>query len=274
MRPDGGRLQVLARGWSNQSIEDAHQLGRQIAARLAGALASGQIERGRYLYGQRPLPEPILREFANADANPAGVVSRNCYGAVVLNTRDLMFVDIDRDDQPAPGGGLLSSVISLFRQPELIPSQPASKVVAEVQRVAESNHLSARVYKTAAGYRAIITNHRYEPGSSTSEALLNQFSSDPLYIRLCKMQESFRARLSPKPWRCGLSTPPVSFPFTTPQEQAKFQDWQRRYSDAAAKYATCRYLTSIGGVRIDPAFEELIQYHDQETKANSPLPLA
>ena len=274
MQPDGGRVRTLARGWSNQSIEEARQLGRQIASRLASALASGQIQRGRYLYGERPLPEPILREFGNGGDSPAAVVTRNSYGALVLNTRDLMFIDIDRDDEKPPEGGLLSSVMSLFRQPELIPAQPSSRVVAEIQRTAESNRLSLRVYKTAAGYRAVVTSARYEPGSGVSEGLLKQFGSDPLYMRLCKMQDSFRARVSPKPWRCGEDTPPASYPFTTPQEQAAFEDWQRRYSAAAAKYATCRYVSSIGGAHIDPAFQELIQYHDQETRANSSLPLA
>jgi hypothetical protein len=273
MRPDGSRLQVTARGWSNQSIEGARQLGREIAMRLANALAVGEIRQGRYLYGQRPLPEPILREFSNDGASPAAIITRNTYGAVVLNTRELMFVDIDRDDEPA-SGGLFSSVLSLFRQPELIPSKPVSRVVAEIQRVAENNHLSARVYKTAAGYRALVTNAPYQPGSAASESLLKQFGSDPLYIRLCKMQESFRARLSPKPWRLRLRVPPVSFPFSTPQEEAKFRDWETKYSTASVSRATCRYLTTIGASRIDPAFEELVHYHDQETRADSSLPLA
>jgi hypothetical protein len=274
-REDGSRVRVAARGWSNQSIEEARRLGRDLANRLARALASNDFEGKRYLYGERPLPEPILREFGNGGANPAAIVTRNSYGALVLNTRDLMFVDIDRDDETAGGAsGLLSSIKSLFREPELIPAQPPSKVVGEIQRVAEGSRLSARVYKTAAGYRAIITNANYQPGAAQSEALLKQFGSDPLYIRLCKMQESFRARLSPKPWRCGQPEPPVSFPFTSPQQEAQFQEWERKYSSAAGRYSTCRFVTTIGGGRTDPAFEELIHYHDQETRANSSLPLA
>lgn len=272
---DGSRVRVAARGWSNQSIEDARRLGREMASRMASALASDDFQRKRYLYGERPLPEPVVREFGNGGANPAAIVTRNSYGALVLNTRDLMFVDIDRDDQAPAAAGLFSSVMSLFRQPELIPAAPPpSKVVGEIQRVAESNGLSARVYKTAAGYRAIIASARYQPGVVQSEGLLKQFGSDPLYIRLCKMQESFRARLSPKPWRCDQAQPPVTFPFTTPQEESRFQEWERKYSSAAAKYSTCRFVTIVGGGRTDPEFEELIHYHDQETKANSSLPLA
>lgn len=47
-----------------------------------------------------------------------------------------------------------------------------------------------------------------------------------------------------------------------------------RLMTTAARYATCRYLTTFGGDRVAPGFEELIRYHDQETKAGATLPLA
>ncbi len=239
-----GTVSAVARGWSNQSIEDARQVARELAQKVAARLASGAGERKQYLYGDRPLPEPIIRELGDN-----AVVTRNAYGSLVLNSRDLMFVDIDRTDQPAVA-------------------------TAQIQRVAETNALAARVYKTAAGYRALITNERIEAGSPRSEELLRQFGSDPLYVRLCKMQESFRARLSPKPWRCGQRVPPVTFPFVTPQEESQFSQWEARYAPAAARYATCRYLTWIGAGKMDASLEDLVYHHDVETKASSTLPLA
>jgi len=38
-------------------------------------------------------------------------------------------------------------------------------------------------------------------------------------------------------------------------------------------YATCRFLDSTGD-KMEPDFEELIAFHDQETKAKSSMPLA
>ena len=241
--PDG-QVGVTARGWSNESIEDARRVARELAQKVAERVASGPHIKKQYLYGDRPLPEPVIRELADG-----AVVTRNAYGSLVLNTRDLMFVDIDREDQPAVA-------------------------TAQIQRVAETNGLAARVYKTAAGYRALITSERIEAGSPRSETLLQQFGSDPLYVRLCKMQESFRARLSPKPWRCGESVPPVTFPFVTPQEELQFRQWEARYTPAAARFATCKYLTWIGAGRMHPALEELVYQHDVETKASSTLQLA
>ncbi len=101
--------------------------------------------------------------------------------------------------------------------------------------------------------------------------MLQQYDADPLYVRLCRLQQSFRARLTPKPWQCGLRVPPASFPFDTPQQESRFRAWDADYAATAARYATCRYLTTFGG-RIAPAFEELIRFHDQETKAGTTLP--
>ena len=241
----GGRIRVAARGWSDESPQQAAAVARDIAQRVAQRIASGETK-GQYLYGDRPLPEPILREFSSG-GTPRAAITRNMYGALVLNVQDLMMIDIDRQD---------------------------NQVLNNIQRATESNNLASRVYKTAAGHRVLITNTPFAPGTPQSENLLRQFGSDPLYIRLCHMQQSFRARLTPKPWRCGLSVPPVSFPYETPQEEARFREWEAQYQAASASYATCRYLTSFGGIRIAPEFEELVYDHDQESKASTQLPLA
>lgn len=258
-------------------MDAARARAREMAQRIAQRLASSPFDKKQYLYGERPLPEPVLREFRNRGSDPGAVVTRNVYGSLVLNARDLMFVDIDQDDgrgsgQAAPG--LVSGVLSLFGKSAPAPPKPDDPVLGGIQRVAESNRLAARVYKTAAGYRAIITNTRFSPGDARSEALLQQFGSDPLYVRLCRMQQSFRARLTPKPWRCGVGLPPVSFPFDTPQAETRFRAWEAGYTSTAERYATCRYLTTFGGVRFDAGFEELVDYHDRETRASSALPLA
>jgi hypothetical protein len=246
---DGSRIRVVSRGWSDESMEQAAVVARYIAQRVARRIVSGDTKSQQYMYGDRPLPEPILRQFQNG-ARPRAMITRNMYGALVMNAQTLMFVDVDREENRA------------------------HTVSNDVQRVTEANGLAARLYKTAGGYRVLITNVPFEPGSPQSENLLRQFASDPLYVRLCQMQQSFRARLTPKPWRCGLTVPPVSFPYETPGDHAHFSQWEAAYQAKTAGYATCRYLATFGGVRILPEFEDLVYDHDQETKANSQLPLA
>jgi len=205
-------------------------------------------------------------------------VTRNAYGALVLNARHLMFVDIDRDETPAPAAAaadLVSGILSLFGKTAPAPPPGGeSRVVADVRRVTESSGLAARLYKTAAGYRAIVTSGPNDAGGGASDGVLQQYGADPLYIRLCRLQESFRARLTPKPWRCGARVPPASFPFETPAHEARFRAWEAEYAATAARYATCRFLGAFGGTRAAPEFEELIRFHDQETKAGTTLPLA
>src|SRR5437588_4392853 len=106
--PDGERIRVVSRGWSNESIQAALQLARERASTVANFVAAGQTDRKRYPYGDQPLPEPLVHELAGA------VVTRNSYGALVLNAQNLMFVDIDREDPPPAHTveGLISGALS------------------------------------------------------------------------------------------------------------------------------------------------------------------
>jgi hypothetical protein len=261
----GNQIRVTARGWSNDSMEAARALARDIAQRIAQGIVLNSVRSRQYSYGDRPLPEPVLREFQ------AAVVTRNIYGAEVLNTRDLMFVDIDKE-KPQPVAALAAGLRSLFGRSA--PATPDQTEMTAIQGVAERNNLAGRAYRTAGGYRLLITSSAFTPGESRTDNLLRQFNSDPLYIRLCRMQESFRARLTPKPWRCGLRVPPVAFPFETPIQQSRFDAWERSYAVASERFATCRYIASFGSSPVAPGFEELVRFHDEETKAASSLPLA
>jgi hypothetical protein len=265
-----GDVRVTARGWSDDSIESARAKAREIAHRVAQRIAGGFGKTERYPYGDRPLPEPVIREFDGA------AVTRNSYGALVLNADRLMFVDVDgkhaQHAQPASGGGFLSS---LFGKPaQKSETAAADPTVDAIKTVAARHDLSGRLYETAAGYRLMITNRLFPAGSDEVEALLAEFKSDPLYMRLCRMQESFRARLTPKPWRCGFYKPYVQYPFENPKDEAIFRDWQQKYDSKSAPYATCRFMTALGSATVAPEFPELIEYHDQETKAGRGLPLA
>jgi len=142
-----------------------------------------------------------------------------------------------------------------------------------MRRVAERRGLSARVYETAAGYRLAITNVPFEAEREESETVLKEFGSDPLYIRLCRQQGSFRARLTPKPWRARYYRLMVRFPFE-PGEESRYQRWEEAYNSHCASFATCRYVTAFGPAITATGFDELIHYHDRETKASSGLPLA
>jgi hypothetical protein len=258
--PDGGRLRIRTRGWSGADMAGARERARDIARRIGERILAGGRRRHEYGYAQRPLPEPVLREFAAEGSPGYAILTRNAYGALVLNTDNLMFVDIDNRDAPRWG------IPALFGKSSAVPDR--------VRKVVERHGLCARIYQTAAGHRVLIAKPGFEPGGEQAEALLKEFGSDPLFIQLCRLQQSFRARLTPKPWRCGWRNPPVTFPYETAADEAKFREWEAGYNRKSQAYATCRFLGQAGAGAASPGFAGLIDYHDQETKAASGLPLA
>ena len=95
--PDGP-VRVVARGWSNDSIDAARAKAREIAQKVAQRIVS-RGEQNRYPYGERPLPEPVIETIGDS------VVTRNAYGALVLNADRMMFVDIDREEAAPVAAG-------------------------------------------------------------------------------------------------------------------------------------------------------------------------
>jgi hypothetical protein len=229
------------------SLEEAAARARERARRLAERIATDRGAAKLYDYDDAPVPEPIVLDFRSQGM--AAAVTRNSYGSLVLNTDELLFADVDQNT--AMGKGPLDRVRS----------------------VAGRHGFSLRLYQTAAGYRVMVTNRRIQGGGDEAEAILNEFGSDPLYMRLCRTQQSFRARLTPKPWRAELRKPPVKFPFEDAGAAAGFRRWEDEYTAGIARYATCRLINTVGE-EVDSGFAGLIEYHDRETKAASSLPLA
>lgn len=286
----GQRIRVVTRGWSDESIDDARNRAQERARRLAQRIASDPSARKQYDYDDAPVPEAVVRDFRPEGL--AAVVTRNSYGSLVLNADNLLFADVDQEEQekedgtgsdPAGAEGLeaiLSGLFSMFGGKQENPlerpkvtGRPLS-MFDKIERLVEAHGFAARVYRTAAGHRVMVTDRQMPAGGDEIETILNEFGSDPLYLRLCRTQQSFRARLTPKPWRCGVRKPPVKFPFEGPGEQAAIRQWQAEYDRRIADYATCRLVRTFGGDRVHPSLQTLVDYHDRETKATSDLPLA
>jgi hypothetical protein len=99
--------------------------------------------------------------------------------------------------------------------------------------------------------------------------------TDPWFVKLCLAQRSFRARLTPKPWRIGLKAPPGEFPRTDPALEEHFARWLQQYEAASLRFATCRYLETVGkGGFVGGEDHDLVEIHDRATRATESLPLA
>lgn len=266
-RPNDTELSVSCRGWSNESLDDAEVQAKKRAEAIASRVSKNERSGDRYGYGDRPLPEPVNEEITGADGVIA-LITTNSYGAEILNTKDLVIVDIDgKVDKPS----FWSSFTRMFGAK---PSNKFGEIGSSVERYLSSSGVDAgvRLYRTKAGNRLIITNARIDP--TTATPLLEQFDADRLYVKLCGAQKSYRARLTPKPWRCGFYVPPVTFPFVGTTAQGRFDDWCNDYKEVCKDYATCELLHVFGKNDRDRDYQDLIKRHDKATKAESGLPLA
>ena len=261
--------------WSDSSAADAKARADSSAAKIAAARANTADRRNRYDYGQRALREPIIKELPSPNEELKALITRNSYGALVLNTSKVCFVDIDLPPEKESGGkGFFAS---LFGGKAKGPPPKGAAEIA-IERLSgwfdKNPSWGGKLYRTSGGLRLLITSRLLDPNSSETEQIFGELGSDPLYCRLCKNQSSFRARLTPKPWRCDLEVPPARWPFKDQAEEQRFQSWNDRYQAAAQGYATCKIMQSLGNSSVLPDIEQIVSLHDEQTGALSNLPLA
>ncbi|MGC8742050.1 MAG: hypothetical protein ACP5UB_11420 [Candidatus Sumerlaeaceae bacterium] len=266
----GGTVyQLVKYGVSDKSHEEA----QREAERLLDALVArvlGRESLDHYAYSTRmPLREELIQELRR-DGNLLGFVTRNSYGALVLNTAQVMFVDIDCP-QPKPRGGLLRRLFG--------KSEPAGDPAAEaLDRVAawsrSHSTYSFRAYRTHAGLRLLFTSHVFEAGGSATRSMLEDLGADPLYVRLCQAQECFRARLTPKPWRVGMRSQRHAWPQATPAQEAARAKWLRTYDDRRAKFAVCALVGEFGRGEMLEEAATIVRLHDEMTCTPAGAPLA
>jgi hypothetical protein len=270
--PGPGKKYFL-RNWqgSDLSVEDAREKAAARAAEIAKKVALG-APLDRYGYSDRPLREEIKEAVQNRFRDEVGIITRNAYGALVLNATDAMFIDID-----IPGIHKAKKNSLFGGRKESFSLDPYLPAIRDVEAWAgKFPEYGIRIYATFAGLRCLILNTVFKPKSEHASDIMQALKSDPLYLTLCKAQECFRARLTPKPWRCGLRQPPGSlrFPWDTPQREAEFRQWEKQYEAGTSNYAACSFVKQIGPRVIHPNVEPILEFHDRMTRAESNLPLA
>jgi len=182
-----------------------------------------------------------------------------------------MFVDIDLAISAPPESSVVFGLFRRKKEPQ--GPDPAEQAFEKLKSTLGSEAGRFRAYRTAGGFRLIAVDALYEPGSTETEEFMNYVHADPAFVKLCRAQNSFRARLTPKPWRIGQSQPPVTFPRETSREQHRFDKWLSRYETASGDWATCKLLLDATE-RIHNSVQPLLDIHDEITKVSSTLPLA
>lgn len=208
--PDGARLELTAWGWSHSGLDEARRNAAERLRRMIGMVRAGELARMRYPYGTGALREEIVEEVVGSDDEPLGLITRNVQGALVLNVPDVMFIDVDLP--PRSFGEWLRGLFSRK------PADPDAPHVEKLRAaLAGASDATFRIYRTAAGFRVLATSRKFEPGSAEAERIMTAAGADSHYVQLCRAQKSFRARLSPKPWRCDSGQPPSQY-LRTPEQ--------------------------------------------------------
>lgn len=254
---------------SHISQEDAQRAAQARAAEMESIFKrDGRFEQ-KYFYLDRPVREPLIEEIDGA------VVSRNAYGCLIINSPQAMFVDIDFPAYQKPG--LLKQLFGAGGSADFDAHMRVSQQQA-MERVAQwTAHRSGwgwRAYRTFAGLRLLATHQTFDPESPQVAEVFEQLGADPLYGKLCRIQKCFRARLSPKPWRCGLNAPEVRWPWGSDVQARAFSVWQTKYQVKSAGYATCRLLGVVGSADVHPSLVRLLAHHDAATGVGIDRPLA
>lgn len=260
--PHGGVMRL--HGTSQFSMSDAgRRLEKRAALRLdfaEGKMSVAELRAAlRSLAGQdenaegyaADICEPIEQEL---DEN--NIVTRNRYGALVLNSADLCFADVDH-----VSNSLMNVLAHLFgggkSDEEILIERIRSLCAAE-------DSLGVRLYRTAAGFRLVLAGQGISLGSPRLETLFRTLDTDPLYRDLCERQGCFRARLTPKPSRVGLKAAPPCMDSATAAEV--LADWVPAYEAACKPYAVCRLVECFGRPVSHPA----LTLHDELTGASHP----
>jgi hypothetical protein len=245
----GRRIFRSGVGVSFRSRDEAQGLAdAQAQLALDAALSGATAERGGYAYLVNRKTEPLVATL-DGTTGTAARITVNGYGALVLNAAGALFVDIDTTDEG--------------KDPS-VPAPPDQIVDA----VGRHEELRFRTYRTRGGWRLLCTNVVFDPASTEAEGLLVDLGADRKYILLCRVQKSFRARHTPKPWRAQYRPRGLQ-----PGESISRADVQR-YVDRTWRYATARHIAGPGPEEMAPEVLPIVEFHDQWTQAMSGKPLA
>ena len=254
-------------GASTVSLDQTKENAKARARNILDHFGESDREFNRYLYSDRMLREEIIREFPDSSRSIAYAITRNSYGALVLNTSKVLFADIDLQPEGTWTG--LKRMLGLVRK-----SKEDSALETIQAWSAARPERGLRIYRTFNGYRLLLTDSLFDPTSQESLRLLESLGSDELYLKLYRAQESFRARLSPKPWRINLENPPCRFPYDESEKRMKHHDWVRKYELSSKDYAICRLVLELGNKTAHPEVMPVIQLHDRYCRVDIDKPLA
>ena len=250
---------ITCYGGSNISEEEARSRAKDKAEKIRRKIAGETHVFDRY---EAEIREEILQMLDDHSA-----ITRNRYGAQVLNAENLMILDIDK---PKSAGGGLGG---LFKKKDTrSPKEQIFEMVRNLAASAKYKDYGFRTYETFQGARVIVLGGNFDPRSSETKKIMDEFNCDPLYTTLCNKQGCFRARLTPKPYRMKMKPYKVSFPRDPGEgDDSEFQRWLSEYEGASRNFSVCKFIEQVGARHY---MDKVVQIHDEITGVGYPQRLA
>ena len=314
-REDNRQVTIRRWGWSLESDQEAAKMAEQRAQEALAIVLQGKpIERRevRVPYNGAdgfPIREEVISRHANS------VITRNSYGALCLNTENVLISDIDLEEFQSTGfliatflaivsgflfgyyqssillgiGVFIALLIAAFVVQGIVDRQRkihfekstegrALSARNKIVRFSETHtEWGMRLYRTPNGFRVIVTHRTFDPDAPEVQAFFESTDVDPQYRFMCKNQKCFRARLTAKPWRIGMTDRmrprPGVWPLS-PDKLAIRNEWISRYEKKVVRFAACRFVETIGRKIEDPTVAAVVQLHDEVCQAKGNLPIA
>ncbi len=242
---DGRKEEITCYGGSNASVEDARRAAREKAEKIQRKIA-----------GEKQLFEEYeveIREEVLQAIDDHAVITRNRYGAQVLNVEKLMILDIDKPKAAGGLGGLFKKRDQRSRKTEIFDM---------VRKLGTSKYgqYGFRIYETYQGARVIVLGRDFDPRDDKTKKMMDEFNCDPLYTMLCIKQGCYRARLTPKPHRLRMRRYKVKFP--REETDYQFEQWLAKYESASRSFSVCKFVEQVGAMHSLP---EVVRLHDEVT---------
>lgn len=274
---------VTTRAGSDESLDDARQklerrffylrqlscqgnsLSSKARAEITAFFADGLVGTDSY---QQPICEELVKVLDSQN-----VITRNRYGALVLNSEDHVFLDVDfatKQQGPAFLNWLFNALAYNGKRDAATTRQKTIDRVLMATKASAFSHLRYRLYETRQGLRLVVAGATIPAQSEYMQKLCEVFGVDERYALLCRKQNCFRARLTPKPSRLRLAYPDgVRYPYSS-ADKAIMAAWVATYNVRCASYSVCRLLTEVNG----PVTSPILDVHDQLCKLDKDFPLA
>lgn len=251
---DGMEQEITCYGGSNTSVDEARAEALEKIDKV-----KRKIRGEKHLFDEY---EAQIREEILQIIDDHSAITRNRYGAQVLNVENLLILDIDKPKVTGGLGGLFK------KKDSRLPKEQMFDMVRDLAATRYAN-LGFRIYETFQGARVIVMGKSFDPRGQETLRMMDEFNCDRLYTTLCQKQGCFRARLTPKPQRMKIQRYKVQFPRQS--DDPELQRWLAEYESQSRNFNVCRFVEQIGTPH---SLSVVIQLHDDLTGTNYRQPLA